>query len=142
MSNVKLYENGILKYNLGKCVRTSDGKVGWYDSVNDKFYEDEPMNDIKYIPFDYIDNSNIVDNTSVINTEQKWISVNDKKPDVNTWVLCFLKQERAYGGQIQVCKFREADKWSKEPYFEHYRNGFPDVTHWMPLPNKPEMEGE
>lgn len=139
MRSVKLYNDGILKFSLEQCVRTSDGRVGWYDVINNKFYEAAIEKDVKYIPFEYINNPIDIVNDDI---NHNWINVKDKLPDINTWVLCFLRQKNAYGGQIQVCKFKEADKWSKEPYFEHYRNGFPDVTHWMPLPNEPEMEGE
>lgn len=72
-------------------------------------------------------------------TVQKWISVDDRLPEVGEYVLCVLKGF-SYGGKIQVCKFVPADKFRGKPYFEHFRNGFPSVTNWMPLPQPPEGE--
>lgn len=69
-------------------------------------------------------------------TVQEWISVNDRLPEEGEYVLCVLKGFN-YGGKIQVCKFVPADKFKDKPYFEHFRNGFPSVTHWMPLPQSP-----
>ena len=70
-------------------------------------------------------------------TVQEWISVNDRLPEEGEYVLCVLKGFN-YGGKIQVCKFVPADKFKDKPYFEHFRNGFPSVTYWMPLPQLPE----
>ena len=70
---------------------------------------------------------------------QEWIPVTERLPEVGEYVLCVLKGF-SYGGKIQVCKFVPADKFKDKPYFEHFRNGFPSVTHWMPLPKPPEGE--
>lgn len=70
---------------------------------------------------------------------QEWISVKDRLPEEGEYVLCVLKGFN-YGGKIQVCKFVPADKFKDKPYFEHFRNGFPSVTHWMPLPHPPKGE--
>ena len=72
-------------------------------------------------------------------TVQEWISVDDRLPKEGEYVLCVLKGFN-YGGKIQVCKFVPADKFKDKPYFEHFRNGFPSVTHWMPLPEPPKGE--
>ena len=72
-------------------------------------------------------------------TVQEWISVTDRLPEEGEYVLCVLKGFN-YGGKIQVCKFVPADKFKDKPYFEHFRNGFPSVTHWMPLPQLPKGE--
>ena len=72
-------------------------------------------------------------------TVQEWISVEDRLPEEGEYVLCVLKGFN-YGGKIQVCKFVPADKFKDKPYFEHFRNGFPSVTHWMPLPQPPKGE--
>ena len=72
-------------------------------------------------------------------TVQEWISVNDRLPEEGEYVLCVLKGFN-YGGKIQVCKFVPADKFKDKPYFEHFRNGFPSVTHWMPLPEPPKED--
>lgn len=72
-------------------------------------------------------------------TVQEWIPVTDRLPEEGEYVLCVLKGFN-YGGKIQVCKFVPADKFKDKPYFEHFRNGFPSVTHWMPLPHAPKGE--
>ena len=72
-------------------------------------------------------------------TVQEWVSVDDRLPKEGEYVLCVLKGFN-YGGKIQVCKFVPADKFKDKPYFEHFRNGFPSVTHWMPLPQPPKGE--
>ena len=72
-------------------------------------------------------------------TVQEWVSVDDRLPEEGEYVLCVLKGFN-YGGKIQVCKFVPADKFKDKPYFEHFRNGFPSVTHWMPLPEPPKGE--
>ena len=72
-------------------------------------------------------------------TVQEWIPVEDRLPEEGEYVLCILKGFN-YGGKIQVCKFVPADKFKDKPYFEHFRNGFPSVTHWMPLPQPPKGE--
>ena len=72
-------------------------------------------------------------------TVQEWISVDDRLPEEGEYVLCVLKGFN-YGGKIQVCKFVPADNFKDKPYFEHFRNGFPSVTHWMPLPEPPKGE--
>ena len=69
----------------------------------------------------------------------EWISVKERLPEEGTWVLCHLKGH-SYGGKTQVCKFCSADKYKDRPYFDHFRNGFPAVTHWMPLPESPKGE--
>lgn len=72
-------------------------------------------------------------------TVQEWIPVDDRLPEEGDYVLCVLKGFN-YGGKIQVCKFVPADKFKDKPYFEHFRNGFPSVTHWMPIPQTPKGE--
>ena len=74
-------------------------------------------------------------------TVQEWISVEDRLPEEGEYVLCVLKGFN-YGGKIQVCKFVPADNFKDKPYFEHFRNGFPSVTHWMPLPLEPEVKND
>ena len=72
-------------------------------------------------------------------TVQEWIPVTERLPEEGDYVLCVLKGFN-YGGKTQVCKFVPADKFKDKPYFEHFRNGFPSVTHWMPLPQPPKGE--
>lgn len=61
--------------------------------------------------------------------QSEWISVEERLPDrEGTYLVCTFKGERKFGvyGRYCVCD---------EPQFEY------DVTHWMPLPEPPEMKG-
>ena len=90
--------------------------------------------------FDCMMNENRCINTSAdVEPVQEWIPVDDRLPEEGDYVLCVLKGFN-YGGKIQVCKFVPADKFKDKPYFEHFRNGFPSVTHWMPIPQTPKGE--
>lgn len=84
-------------------------------------------------------NRNIDLATAALQAHQSWVSVKDRLPEEGDYVLCVLKGFN-YGGKIQVCKFVSADKFKDKPYFEHFRNGFPSVTHWMSLPEPPKGE--
>ena len=74
---------------------------------------------------------------SSIKPKIKWISVKDKLPEKNTWVLCYVKW------MIPVFEMeRGIRKYSdvKKVFFDgRFRIG-DSVTHWMPLPPKPESE--
>lgn len=110
-------------YNLTKVKSAfACGTVGLDDFEE---FDDETVEDIA---------SYLIDNGVTV---QEWISVEDRLPEEGEYVLCVLKGFN-YGGKIQVCKFVPADKFKDKPYFEHFRNGFPSVTHWMPLPPAPE----
>lgn len=69
----------------------------------------------------------------------RWIPVTERLPELDSDVLCRLKGF-CYGGRTQVCRYRKADKYINHPYFDHHRNGFPVVTHWMPLPTPPKED--
>lgn len=56
------------------------------------------------------------------------------------YYLCQLKGARNYGGNIQVCKYRKADRFKEHDYFDHMRNGFPNITAWRELPKFEEVE--
>ena len=95
----------------------------------------ELLKKIKYVSVENAANILIANGVTV----QEWISVDDRLPEEGEYVLCELKGFN-YGGKIQVCKFVPADNFKDKPYFEHFRNGFPSVTHWMPLPQPPKGE--
>ena len=89
----------------------------------------------------FYDNGDVVcDAVECILEEPRWISVEERLPELESFVLCRLKGFQC-GGNTQVCRYRAADKYVDHPYFDHYRNGSPCVTHWMPLPDAPEVEG-
>lgn len=62
---------------------------------------------------------------------QQWISVEDRLPEEETEVLCYLGN--ALGKGIVVA-FRRHGDW----YFDGWK--CPTVTHWMPLPEPPKEE--
>ena len=99
---------------------------------------------VKYYDVDEVTKIKAID-VAIAALQKEWISVEDSLPEVGSWVLCYLRGH-AYGGRIQVCKFCAADKYVDHPYFDHFRNGFPTVTHWMHLPEpsteKSKKEGD
>lgn len=61
----------------------------------------------------------------------EWISVNDELPHPSQWVLCLTKGD--IGEEDMVIAQHFNDEWHSQ-----YK-GFckENVTHWMPLPQKP-----
>ena len=45
-TNIKIYENNKLLYDCTLC-KNSEGKVGWYDFVSGKFYENHELKTYK-----------------------------------------------------------------------------------------------
>lgn len=60
---------------------------------------------------------------------QRWISVKDRLPEVAGWYLVFYNESA-----MQVAFFK-GKTW---PFNNHYHT----ITHWMPLPEPPKMDGE
>lgn len=60
---------------------------------------------------------------------QRWISVKDRLPEVAGWYIVF------YNGSAMQVAFFKGKKW---PFNNHYHT----ITHWMPLPEPPKMDGE
>ena len=73
----------------------------------------------------------------------KWISVKDRLPDnkEHDWVLAQVVEDNGYMHIPKVMEYRQSrNDWFEETYgwlSEH--NGLFSVTHWMPLPEPPEM---
>ena len=109
---------------------TKEQVIDWYRSYGQT---DEP------IPFETLVSDLRDMKAADVVPVQEWVSIDDRLPEEGEYVLCSLKGFN-YGGNIQVCKFVPADKFKDKPYFEHFRNGFPSVTHWMPLPQPPKGE--
>ena len=64
----------------------------------------------------------------IMREQPRWISVEDRLPDNEDTVLCVTKNKRPF-----VCRY--------DHYWKHWRvSGSVKVTHWMPLPEPPEVE--
>ena len=65
----------------------------------------------------------------------KWISVNDRLPENDQWALCFMKDKSF--GTFRVLQWNYIDwQWNDgDEWFDEK-----DVTHWMPIPEKPKGE--
>ena len=76
-------------------------------------------------------------------TVQEWISVKDRLPDNNEydWVLAQVVEDNGFMHIPTVMEYRQQrNDWFEETYgwlSEH--NGIFTVTHWMPLPEPPEV---
>ena len=88
---------------------------------------------------DIKDEWDLIDAVPTADLGELWIPVTERLPELDSDVLCRLKGF-CYGGRTQVCRYRKADKYINHPYFDHHRNGFPVVTHWMPLPTPPKED--
>ena len=62
-------------------------------------------------------------------TSQEWISVKDRLPDNEQWVVCIM-----YDGSFRAFQWDYID-WMWNDGNEWYAEK--DVTHWMPLPQPP-----
>lgn len=65
----------------------------------------------------------------------KWVSVKERLPDNEQWVLCFMENEEF--GKFRVFQWSYID-WQWNDGNEWYDEE--DVTHWMPLPEPPKGE--
>ena len=68
-------------------------------------------------------------------TVQEWISVDDRLPENDQWALCFMKDKSF--GTFRVLQWNYIDwQWNDgDEWFDEK-----DVTHWMPIPEKPKGE--
>lgn len=69
--------------------------------------------------------------SEVVMTLPQWISVNDRLPEVGKVVLAFGTRSATTGMFQGVCK-RNDRWWWKKHTIKH-------VSHWMPLPEPPEV---
>ena len=69
-----------------------------------------------------------------------WISLKEREPEYNEPVLCYMSCSETLDRVIQEVLHLDGDRdiWTSNNhgYFWHKNN----VTHWMPLPEKPEKE--
>ena len=66
-------------------------------------------------------------------TIQKWIPVEERLPKPKELVLCRWRKV-GYGGVYGFATYQHDDVW----YVSN--EGMPEVTHWMPLPDRPKEE--
>ncbi len=78
---------------------------------------------------------------SRIMASYKWISVKEKLPEKNTYVL--MAATSGYVGTTFYTepKIRKID-CKVSAWFEHANNYAYEVTHWMPLPKAPQEQGD
>lgn len=55
---------------------------------------------------------------------------NNDFPEIGEIVLCELAHRIFTHGKYITCKYRAADKYKDEPYFDWDHNGFPNVIAW------------
>lgn len=70
-----------------------------------------------------------------------WISVKDRLPYNDQMVLVPIITKEIPCTEILICRYIKCES----PMFRHYGfrgiKDFTEVTHWMPLPDAPEVEG-
>ena len=70
-------------------------------------------------------------------TQNEWISVKDRLPEPNTWVLVYVKYT------IPVFEFERGIRKRNNVIKYFYIDKFPQtgtITHWMPLPEPPKEQ--
>ena len=70
-----------------------------------------------------------------------WISIKDRLPDSNEWVLVSAKKTEEIDGPLVFCAShgRCSRGWDCA-YGDGYIPQEVEITHWMPLPNPPEVK--
>lgn len=68
----------------------------------------------------------------------KWISVKDRLPEPDTSILAFSPER----DEIIICSYVGFSyKYGEDGAWMYWGENPPDyITHWMPLPQKPESE--
>lgn len=97
--------------------------MGWRDEDG---YEVDDADEKRAIITDLVNGIPAVDAAPVA---QGWINVKDRLPSVAGWYLVF------YNGKDMQVAFFKGKTW---PFDNHYHR----VTHWMPLPESPKMDGD
>lgn len=81
---------------------------------------------------------------SALREQPRWISVNEQLPDnkEHDWVLAQVVEDNGYMHIPKVMEYRQnKNDWFEETYgWLSGHNGAFVVTHWMPLPEPPEVE--
>ena len=69
---------------------------------------------------------------------RRWIPVTERMPDTDKDVLVYATAKFIGGSKMAIDKLEEGEQ---RPIWL-YTHGWFEVTHWMPLPEPPESEGE
>lgn len=76
----------------------------------------------------------------------EWIDIKDQLPKIGSWVIAFGKaRNKEYDDEPSIAITRFGyNPHTKEHYYEYLSSGcgccnadMREVTHWMPLPEKP-----
>jgi len=68
----------------------------------------------------------------------EWISVKDKLPDYEGEYIVFDSlNNKVHHDYFVIPENHTTNGYSKRPFFNHYSD---NVTHWMSLPNPPEIK--
>jgi hypothetical protein len=69
--------------------------------------------------------------------ERRWIAVSERLPEEDEDVLVMTAEGKFASGGMHVASLDEDGVW-----YPSHGDGweFPDVTHWMPLPEPPEVK--
>lgn len=78
----------------------------------------------------------------IVFATQQWISVKDRMPNCNGCYLVFRPHYYDEDhGAVTLCYFDGTDTWHDDDRVNFERILSPtDITHWMPLPEPPEVE--
>jgi hypothetical protein len=88
-----------------------------------------------------------IENIPAVDAERKWISVEDRLPGEDGHYLVVYEYE-IFGNIRRVTTFLPFDTdigfyYNKEQIDDTYeRKAYDGITHWMPLPQPPEMNAE
>lgn len=89
-----------------------------------------------HLKYGEIDYKRIVELLNEKASEGEWISVKDELPESNTEVLCIKRN----GLKVIMSYHAGFDTFVRKFYwwaFDKWIDQNSQVTHWMPLPNKP-----
>ncbi len=74
----------------------------------------------------------------------EWIRVKDKLPEKNTWALCFCpkmwsRKDEILSLEFIIYEWTDMEGIKQLPMFKSFDRTYriEEVTHWMPLPEKP-----
>ena len=76
----------------------------------------------------------IMQENEELKARMRWIPVSERPPEDNQIVICYA----FVFDNIAVARYCEREG----SFYEYWRGGELTVTHWQPLPGKPEVKNE